>query len=216
MEKWAELQYTSTALIKSSPALIQYTSHTLIQSGFALSLSGHILIQCIYPALILSLATCVSPWWAQTPGTRHPGLGPGSLPDLGPGPGARWVYTACGHPTTEPGRDGAGQIVCASTQRNRQHVLCSPVRPWRQRRCLFQSWTAATPPCRQGLCDSAPRLTPPPADLPAGCPRRLNKHTLSYDHCTVPAHLGTGPTDLAAVAAANQCVGVFGVVLKAD
>lgn len=36
LEKWAELQYTSTALIKSSPTLIQYTSPTLIQSRLTL------------------------------------------------------------------------------------------------------------------------------------------------------------------------------------
>lgn len=35
LEKWVE-QYTSTVLIKSSPALIQYTNPTLIQSSLTL------------------------------------------------------------------------------------------------------------------------------------------------------------------------------------
>lgn len=131
LEKWVEVQYTSTVLIKASPALIQYTSPTLIQSSLtliystptliqyispALIQSSPALIQYIYPALILPLATCVSPWWARTPGTRHPELGPGSPPGLGPGPGARWVHSACGRPTTEPGRHGAGQVVWTTTQ----------------------------------------------------------------------------------------------------
>lgn len=127
MEKWAEPQYTSTALIKSSVTQIQYIIPAPIQSiPVLIQYLGPVLIQYISPALmqyicpalILPLAPCVSPWWARTPGTRHPGLGPDSPPGLGPEPNDRWAHSACGHPTKEPGTHGAAQVVWTKTQYN--------------------------------------------------------------------------------------------------